>query len=125
MFLGNWFLAAPHESCEEACYNNGLVCSDDQLRLHDSDVDTSTKLIHVLGDIDVWVGTKPCLDSNEAGPDFQDEDFPLINTGLDWKCYFSRPDRPFNKYNCMRQPTRTSTNNNKRRLCYCVKQNGE
>ena len=123
--LGNWFLADPQENCEHTCKNNNLVCSEDQLRLHDRDVD-DLNIINVLTDMEVWMNTARCLPSNDftITSDYDAADFPLIVTGIHWKCYHSVPGRPKNKFDCLRKPTATSTNKNKRRLCYCVKQIG-
>ena len=77
------------ENCDQTCQNNGLKCTEDGLRDHNGDVDSSEKVIALINQLGVTFNpTTPCPDNvwNNA------PDVPIFSLAKDY-CFYASPHK--------------------------------
>lgn len=104
----DWIIAQPSDNCDEACKQRGLVCSEQELKKHNEEVDSCEELktlLKRLGDLEM----QSCDVKNGAR-----KGAPALNTKKSI-IFASSIDRPLSSYNC-KHSTRAE---DKRRICFC------
>jgi len=111
---GSWIAGQVDESCSQACSSAGLVCTEENLYLHNSFVDSPEELSGILSVVvpDISFSEGGCVqDQFSSGPTV-----PMFKqTGE--ICRVSAADRDLSTFSCDRKPA--PANDDKRRLCYC------
>lgn len=104
-----WYDGGEDQSCDQGCAAVGLVCTEEQLSAHNSDVDTSEKVKALISAV-AGVTT----DDSCSG------DYGTSKGVPNWTptaCCHST-DRSFSTFDCAKTPT---AGREKHRLCYCHK----
>jgi len=105
-----WYIGHKHQDCTTTCHINGLICTEDEMWKHNSDVDGPEKLANILKQ--KLGSTSFPLCSGKFG---NETDIPSISTT--WsvnECLHSSPGRQKERFDCGRIP-----NTPDQRLCYC------
>ncbi|CAK0901714.1 unnamed protein product, partial [Prorocentrum cordatum] len=106
-----WYDGGAGQSCDEGCASVGLICTEEALEAHSGDVDSSDKVLDMIGHVRGTVSTAECAEAAwQAVPFFDPEADPKH------QCYYAPADRGSTTYSCSRRPT---SNGKRRRLCYC------
>jgi len=102
-----WFLGDAFESCESACHKKGLICSEADFRLHQTEVDSSDEVLNLIKNLGGSTSATSCESGNFAA-------VPLFTNA---NCmYWASITQP-SAFSCTRQPG--PKEENKRRICYC------
>jgi len=104
-----WYDGGPRKSCDEGCGERGLVCSEEQLRAHNGDVDSPEKVRALIGDVGGNTFAQVC-DQTWGSAD----DVPNWWLG---GCHGSVASRSLSTFSCSARPRGTALP--KHRLCYC------
>ena len=96
----------PHRNCDDTCNRVGLTCSEDELLRHNSDVDSSKKLIRLIERLRGTVSVDSCF-----GGYGSTSAVPVFTNGF---CSHSEPFRQASTFNCSARPA-----HNYQRLCFC------
>ena len=107
-----WFIGEKNANCDVTCEAHNLVCTEDEMWKHNSDVDAPEKLANLINRLQGWTSFSTCSEKYGQGH----TDVPVFqkSAGL---CWNPLPRRPKNMVDCGRVPT--PKNQNKQRLCYC------
>jgi len=103
-----WYKGGLGKSCSQACEARNLLCSEDELYLHNHEVDTFSELLSIIETVG---GPVPSI-SNCTNI------YGARGFAPSWSkssCVRSIPHRPLESFNCDAYPPSTS----RRRLCYC------
>ena len=107
-----WFLGDLGKTCNEVCGLHSFACTEDNLHSHNSDVDSSDKVLNLVQSLGGSISNPPCLN------DIYGSNGDVPNIGGDHQsCYYSDANRDLSTFDCSRAP-----DSNKQRLCYCHKQ---
>jgi len=104
-----WYDAGPQKTCDEGCQAVGLVCTEEQLRAHNSDVDSPGKVRTLIRQVGGKTLARKC-DQTWGSED----DVPNWWLG---GCHGSVASRPSSSFSCAARPRGTLLP--KHRLCYC------
>ena len=106
-----WFIGEINTDCDVTCEAYSLVCTEDEMWNHNSDVDTPERLANLINKLQGNTSFYSCIGSFGNTPDV-----PVFSTSEGF-CLNSSPSRPKHKVDCGRLPT--PEGQLKRRLCYC------
>jgi len=104
-----WYDGGAQKSCDEGCRAVGLVCTEDQLRAHNADVDAPEKVRGLIGQVEGKTWARAC-DQTWGSAD----DVPNWWLG---GCHASEASRRASTFDCAARPRGTLLP--KHRLCYC------
>ena len=107
-----WFIGEKNANCDITCNAHNLVCTEDEMWKHNSDVDAPEKLANLINRLQGNTSFSTC--SEKYGQGYTDVPVFSTSAGL---CLNPSPRRPKNMVDCGRVPT--PKNQNKQRLCYC------
>jgi hypothetical protein len=103
-----WYDGGDSQSCEAGCAAHGLVCTEEQLFLHNGDVDSNSEVLALVARVGGSTSDTQC--NGDYGTS---RGIPCWHsTG----CWMSSENRPLNTFDC--QYT-TNPDAHKHRLCYC------
>mmetsp|Transcript_90960 Transcript_90960/g.160415 ORF Transcript_90960/g.160415 Transcript_90960/m.160415 type:complete len:427 (-) Transcript_90960:379-1659(-) len=105
-----WYLAGVDENCTTGCAAVGLQCFESQQKANNGDVDTSAKLMTLMGQVGGNTNAWVCLDAHGNNPDV-----PSFGPSY---CLYSNTSRESSTFDCDQVPIPASEN--KQRLCYCA-----
>ena len=108
---GNWYLADINQNCHDACQAANRECSEEQLYLHNIDVDTSEEVLTLVQTLGGTISATSC--SGQYGTALE---VPLYSTSNGF-CLFSNEARQLSSFDCKMVPIPFSEK--KRRLCWC------
>jgi len=104
-----WYDGGAQRACDEGCGELGLVCSEEQLRAHNGDVDSPEKVFALVGEVGGNTNAQTCDETwGEA------DDVPNWWAG---GCHASIASRSPSSFSCAARPRGTRLP--KHRLCYC------
>lgn len=104
-----WHSGDAWKSCDEACAERGLVCTEEELFAHDHEVDTSAEVLELVGRLNGNASTDNCA------PQFGTAtDVPNWGQG---HCFHSEASRNLSTFDCAAKPR--GGVRPKHRLCYC------
>jgi len=104
-----WYDGGAQRSCDEGCQAQGLVCTEEQLRAHNSDVGTSEELLAKIRQVGGDTLAPVC--GQLWG---EEDDVPNWFVG---GCHGTLPSRPPSSFSCAARPRGTRLP--KHRLCWC------
>jgi len=104
-----WYDGGAQKTCDEGCQAVGLVCTEEQLRAHNADVDTPEKVRGLIGQVEGKTWARAC-DQTWGSAD----DVPNWWLG---GCHASEASRRASTFDCAARPRGTLLP--KHRLCYC------
>ena len=109
-FLG-WFVGDVNADCDVTCKAHNLVCTEDEMWKHNSDVNAPEKVTKLINGFLGNTSFTSC-----SGAYGEESDVPVFSTS-DAFCLSSSPGRPKSKFDCGRSPS--PKRQRKKRLCYC------
>ena len=109
-YLG-WFIGEANSDCDVTCAAHGLICTEDGMWNHNSDVNSPEKLTKLINSLQGETSFNLCSGKYGDSPDV-----PLFSTSEGF-CYSSSPGKSKEKIECGLSPT--PQYQNKKRLCYC------
>jgi len=104
-----WYDGGEGGSCEESCLAVGLVCTEEQLFAHNSDVDSTEKILALVDELGGETPVQEC-----------DQVWGTADDVPNWSltvCHGSSPSRALSTFSCSARPRGGS--HPKRRLCWC------
>ena len=104
--LGKWFISNEQESCDQTCNRVGLICSEDELRQHNREVDSCDEVKYLVASL-TGINASNCNRDHRARSDVPNFDGKTV--------YNSKRSRSRTSYDCTKSPSQPS----KRRLCFC------
>ena len=107
-----WYSSAFGASCDAACISQGLVCTEQGLFDHNSEVDSSAEIIALVQQHGGSTSSS-CNTNYMAVAD--------VPNWSSWQC-FTSGSRPLSSFDCAQT---TPQSYNKRRLCYCLESEGK
>lgn len=116
MSVDGWYPSQWGQDCTQACQYRGLVCTEQGLEDHNSDVDSSEKLLKLIGALPIgnYSNFAPCkLVKNKAAPTFR-----LLG---DVTCGYAPSDRRSDSYSCGNPGPKLFFEERMSRMCYCHK----
>ena len=115
MFIsGKWYIARKGVCCDAYCRQENLACSKNGMLNHNSDVDTSKKVVTLIKKLGGNLSTTNC----KEGYNFH-ETVPKFSSSKN-TCYYSAPNRPVGTIDCTVTPYEYE-----QRLCFCHKAKGK
>ena len=111
-----WYIAEPVTNCETTCQNVGLTCTVEGMMAYNGDVDTSEKVISLIGSLGKSVTATSCSLFYTTATDS-----PLLSKKGDF-CHLSSPNKTAGDFSCLARP---GNHAEKQRLCYCHKGNNQ
>jgi len=109
-----WIIADLNQNCHEACQKHNLQCTDDELRAHNEDVNTSDKVIKLIKSLGQQITMTEC----KIG--FGIKAVPLFSTRTNngYKQQFCYAASTYKKtFSCSSVPA--PAKENRQRLCWC------
>ena len=110
-----WYAGGLSESCDVACGNNGLACTEENLFLHNSDVTTTSGTMQIIARVGEHTNAASCYSTysrNSDVPCFSHTQGSHGRSTAD--CYRSAENRPLDTFRCS-----SAAGSDKYRLCYC------
>ena len=109
--IPGWFIGEINSDCDVTCAAHGLVCTENEMWNHNSDVDSPKKLAKLINRLQGMTSFPPC-----SGTYGDDPGVPCFFASRRW-CYNSSPGKSRVNVDCGRSPM--PKYQNKKRLCYC------
>eukprot|EP00931_Biecheleriopsis_adriatica_P033276 TRINITY_DN19318_c0_g1_i1.p1 TRINITY_DN19318_c0_g1~~TRINITY_DN19318_c0_g1_i1.p1 ORF type:complete len:138 (+),score=10.27 TRINITY_DN19318_c0_g1_i1:2-415(+) len=109
MVAAGWYASGVERSCSEGCAALGLICTEDDLHMHNGDVDTSDAVKALINGAGGSTNDDMCEATYGTSPDVPQ-----------WKqnvCHRSVVNRPLSTFDCTQRPL--PAGQGKQRLCYC------
>jgi len=107
--IPGWFIGEIYKDCNVTCAAHSLVCTENEMWNHNSDVDSPKKLAKLINRLQGMNSFSSCY-----GHYGNFTDVPNFSTSERF-CLNSSPGKPRENVNCGQTPNYQS----KKRLCYC------
>ena len=108
-----WYIGAIHANCDTTCQSHNLKCTEAELLKHNSDVDSSEKLMSLIRRLYGDVSFSSCQGNYGTAADV-----PVFTTSHSYHfCLHSSSGRSLSTFDCKRSTA--ENHQSKQRLCYC------